>query len=363
MTRARLFVSAFVLLLVGAVLLAVMMIRTRLSEPFRGYTGTEQFVEIPTGEGARAIERRLLTGGVIRDRFTFRAGLRLKGASRQLRAGEYRFHRPMSVLEVIDVLSRGAVYERLVTFPEGLTVRETAALFEQHGLGSASAFIDASRDVSIIRDLDPQARDLEGYLFPETYAVARNAGPTRLVRMMVQRFRAAFPEEAQREAETQGRTVRQVVTLASLVEKETARADERTVVAGVYRNRLARGMGLQADPTVIYGLQLAGRYKGNITRADLAFDTPYNTYVHAGLPPGPIASPGRAAIEAALRPADVDYLYFVSRNDGSHEFARTLAEHNRNVHRYQILFFREKRRLEALEREGAAEAGPRPGSR
>jgi UPF0755 protein len=133
------------------------------------------------------------------------------------------------------------------------------------------------------------------------------------------------------------------------VEKETARAEERAIVAGVYSNRLARGIALQADPTVIYGLQLAGRYEGNLTRADLSFDTAYNTYVHAGLPPGPIASPGRAAIEAALRPADVDYLYFVSRNDGSHEFARTLAEHNRNVHRYQVLYFREKRRLEARE--------------
>jgi UPF0755 protein len=357
-------VSVLALVVTGAVLFGVMTIRTRLQAPFRGYGAGEQFVEIPTGEGARAIERRLLAAGVVRDALTFRAALRLSGASRRLRAGEYRFDRPMTAFEVIDVLTRGAVYERLVTFPEGMTVRETAAVFEQHGLGSAAAFLEASRDVSMIRDLDPEARDLEGYLFPETYAVARTAGPTRLVRMMVERFRMAFPTAAQQEAEGQGRTVRQVVTLASLVEKETARADERTIVAGVYRNRLARGMGLQADPTVIYGLELAGRYKGNLTRADLAFDTPYNTYLHAGLPPGPIASPGRAAIEAALSPADVDYLYFVSRNDGSHEFARTLAEHNRNVHRYQILYFREKRRLDAIERQAAAdEAGPRPESR
>jgi UPF0755 protein len=255
----------------------------------------------------------------------------------------------MTALEVVDTLTRGEVYERLVTFPEGLTVRETAALFEQRGLGSAGAFLAAARDVSMIADLDPLARDLEGYLFPETYAIAANHGPSRLVGMMLDRFKASFPEEARREAERQGRTIRQVLTLASLVEKETARAEERAIVAGVYSNRLARGIALQADPTVIYGLQLAGRYEGNLTRADLSFDTAYNTYVHAGLPPGPIASPGRAAIEAALRPADVDYLYFVSRNDGSHEFARTLAEHNRNVHRYQVLYFREKRRLEARE--------------
>jgi UPF0755 protein len=253
----------------------------------------------------------------------------------------------MTVLEVVDKLTRGDVHERLVTFPEGLTIRETATLYEERRLGDAEAFLAAARDVAAIADLDPRARDLEGYLFPETYSLAANQPPARLIAMMLERFRAAFPEEARKEAERQGRSVREVVTLASLVEKETARSDERAIVAGVYRNRLSRGMGLQADPTVIYGLQLAGRYTGNLTRADLSFDTPYNTYKHAGLPPGPIASPGRAAIEAALRPADVDFLYFVSRNDGSHEFARTLTEHNRNVHRYQILYFREKRRPEA----------------
>jgi UPF0755 protein len=348
MKPARL-IGALTLVLVALSIVGVVLMRERLGESFRGYGGAEQFVEIPTGEGARAIERRLLERGIIRDAVTFRAALRLRGASRQLRAGEYRFSRPMTPLEVVDILRRGEVYERLVTFPEGLTVRETAALFEQRGLGSAKAFLEAARDVSRIAKWDRQARDLEGYLFPDTYAIAANQAPTRLIAMMLERFDRAFPEDARADAERQGRTVRQVVTLASLVEKETARANERAVVAGVYRNRLARGIGLQADPTVIYGLQLAGRYDGNLSRADLSFDTPYNTYLHAGLPPGPIASPGRAAIEAALRPADVEYLFFVSRNDGSHEFARTLDEHNRNVHRYQVLYFREKRRLEALE--------------
>ncbi len=349
MTRGRLLAAAALVALI-ALIVSGLAVRRRLEQPFRGYEGSEQFVEIPNGSGARAIERRLIEAGVVRDSLTFQAALWLSGAERQLKAGEYRFSEPLTALEVIDTLARGDVYEVLVTFPEGLTIEETAQLFEQRGLGTAEGFLAAARDPSLIKAIDPQAPDLEGYLFPETYALARNAGPARLIAMMVEGFEQAFPEEARRASAAQGRSVREVMTLASLVEEETARPDERAIVAGVYANRLARGMPLQGDPTVIYGLQRAGRYKGNITRADLAFDTPYNTYLHSGLPPGPIASPGRAAIEAALAPAPVDYLYFVSRNDGSHEFARTLDEHNRNVDRYQIQYFRDKRRREALER-------------
>src|SRR2546422_8520100 len=160
---------------------------------------------------------------------------------------------------------------------------------------------------------------------------------------MVGRFRTAFPETLRQEAQSQGLTTRRVATLASLVEKETGKPEERPLVAAVYRNRHRIGMGMQADPTVIYALQKAGRYDGNIRRADLDFDSPYNTYRYPGLPPGPIASPGQASLEAAADPADADYLYFVSRNDGSHEFARTLDEHNRNVQKYQVRYFREKR--------------------
>jgi UPF0755 protein len=160
--------------------------------------------------------------------------------------------------------------------------------------------------------------------------------------------------ELRAQATARGLSVRQLVTLASIVEKETGRPEERTLVAAVYANRLANGMGLQSDPTVIYALQRAGRYTGNLRRADLQFDSPYNTYRYSGLPPGPIAAPGKASLEAAARPADVDYLYFVSRNDGSHEFARTLAEHNRNVQKFQIQYFRD---LRANRAGGAGRAG------
>jgi UPF0755 protein len=247
-------------------------------------------------------------------------------------------------MQVIDKLSRGEVYVFNVTFPEGLTIEEMASIFEKRGLGPASEFVAAARDPSPIKNLDPAAPDLEGYLFPETYAIPRRTGASRLVGLMTARFAAVFTPDLLQAAQARGLSPRQAVTLASIVEKEAARPEERPLVAAVYANRLRIGMPLQADPTVIVGLQRAGKYTGNIRRDDLDFDSPYNTYRYPGLPPGPIASPGRGSLEAAVKPAEVDYLYFVSRNDGSHEFARTLAEHNRNVQRWQVQYFRDLRK-------------------
>jgi UPF0755 protein len=235
------------------------------------------------------------------------------------------------------------VYVVNVTFPEGLTVAEMAKIFESHGLGPASSFVQASRDPAPIRELDPAAKDLEGYLFPETYALPRHTDAAKLVRLMTSRFEHVFTSDLRQAAAARNLTVRQAVTLASIVEKETARPDERPIVAAVYSNRLRIGMPLQCDPTVIDALLRAGSYTGNLKHDDLAFDSPYNTYRYPGLPPGPIASPGRSSLEAAVHPADADFLYFVSRNDGSHEFARTLEEHNRNVQKYQVQYFRDRR--------------------
>ena len=315
----------------------------RISDPYKGYEAQEQFVEIPPGAGTSEIRRRLIEAGVVRDEFVFRAALRWTGRSQSLQAGEYRFDRPMSASEVIEKIARGDVYARRLTFPEGLTIREMARLYEAREFGKRDEFITAAANASIIRDLDPEAPDLEGYLFPETYALPRGTPAARLIAMMVNRFRASYTEELQQRAKEKGMTTRAVVTLASLVEKETGKEEERPLVAAVYTNRLRIGMGMQADPTVVYALEKAGRYDGNIRREDLAFDSPYNTYKHPGLPPGPIASPGEASLRAALNPADVKYLYFVSRNDGSHVFAETLAEHNRNVQEYQVLYFRRQR--------------------
>ena len=319
-----------------------------LSQPFKGYEADEQFVEILPGDGQRVIARKLVEAGVVRDEWSFRAALWQSGAARRLKAGEYRFDQPLRVRQVVDTLARGAVYLRQVTFREGLTIREMSRIYEEQGFGPAANFVKAAGKAALIQDIDPGARDLEGYLFPETYALPRRAAASDLVAAMVKRFRQVFDETLRQEARGQGTSVREAVTLASLVEKESAKAEERPLIAGVYRQRLRIGMALQCDPTVIYALEKAGRYHGNLTREGLAFDSPYNTYRYPGLPPGPIAAPGRGAIEAAVRPADVDYIYFVSRNDGSHAFARTLDEHNRNVHRYQIEYFRQKR-LEAAQ--------------
>ncbi|HEX2311606.1 MAG TPA: endolytic transglycosylase MltG, partial [Vicinamibacterales bacterium] len=244
--------------------------------------------------------------------------------------------------DVIAKIARGEVFLRPITFPEGLSIIEMARLFETRGFGAASAFEAAARNARLVANLDPQARDLEGYLFPETYPLPRRTDANTLVRTMVSRFEQVFDAAARAAASERGLSVREVVTLASLVEKETAKPEERPTVAAVYLNRLKIGMGLQCDPTVIYALQKAGRYTGNLTRADMAFDSPYNTYKNAGLPPGPIAAPGRASLEAVLRPAEVDYLYFVSRNDGSHVFSRTYAEHQAKVREFQVEYFKER---------------------
>jgi len=326
----------------GAAAAAGYLLWTRMHQPFQAFAG-EQFVEIPAGAGTRAITRRLVDAGVVADSWSFRAAVSWSGRGQTLQAGEYRFADAASPLDVVERLARGDVYTIPITFPEGLTIGEMADLFESRGLGTAQAFQAAARDVTAIAGLDPTARDLEGYLFPETYPVSRRVDAASLVAAMVERFKTVYGELTRDHANTDF-TTRQLVTLASLVEKETARAEERPIVAAVYRNRLAIGMGMQADPTVIYALRKRGKYDGNIRRVDLAIDSPYNTYRYRGLPPGPIAAPGRAAIEAALAPANAKSLYFVSRNDGSHVFAETLREHNANVQRYQVEYFRRARR-------------------
>ena len=332
---------ALLLVLVAAVAgAAAWWAYSRVQASYRGATDAETFVDIPPGIGPAGIGARLVDAGVVKDAWTFRAAVLISGRARELQAGEYRFDAPMTSLDVVAKIARGDVYTRMLTFREGLTIAEMAQVFEERGFGSAADFTTAAQNAALIRDLDPAARDLEGYLFPETYALPRRTPASKVVEQMVAGFKQAFAGELRAAAAADGLTVRQAVTLASLVEKETASGKERPLVAAVYRNRLKIRMGMQADPTVIYALLKAGTYDGNLSREDLQFDSPYNTYRYAGLPPGPIAAPGRAALEATVKPAAVDYLYFVSRNDGTHVFATTLAEHNRNVQTWQIGYFR-----------------------
>jgi peptidoglycan lytic transglycosylase G len=295
--------------------------------PFRGYSGDEQFVDVPAGLASRAIGERLISAGVVRDHLTFRAAMWTVGQTTRLKAGEYRFTDPMTPIEVIDKLHRGDVFVIPVTFPEGLNVVEMSKIFESKGFGSAQSFVEAGRR-------------FEGYLFPNTYALSRHTDAPKLVKLMRDAFEHALTPEIRGAAAERGFDERQLVTLASIVEKETGNAAERPLVASVYENRLRIGMALQCDPTVIYALELAGRYDGNIRKDDLSFDSPYNTYRYPGLPPGPIASPGRASLDAVVHPADTEFLYFVSKNDGSHVFAKTLAEHAKNVQKYQVDYFK-----------------------
>jgi UPF0755 protein len=316
----------------------------RVQEPYRGYTEREQFVDIPSGSGVAEIRRRLVASGVVRDDLTLRIALWSSGRARSLQAGQYHFDEPISAVDVVNRLARGDVYLERITFPEGLTLADMAEIYQTRGFGTAADFRAAANRGMLVADLDDAARNLEGYLFPDTYGLPKGTTAAKLVELMVDRFRDAYGASLRASAENQGLSTRAVVTLAALVEKETGQAEERPLVAAVYRNRLKRGMPMQADPTIVYALRLAGRYDGNIRKADLTLDSPYNTYRYPGLPPGPIAAPGKASLEAALAPADVPYLYFVSRNDGTHVFSETLTQHNANVTEYQVKYFRDRAR-------------------
>ena len=316
----------------------------KLQRPYKGYPGGETIVLIEPGMGASQILTLLEDKGVLPDAKLARSYLIYFMDDPKIRAGEYRFRGPLTTPQVLGMLARGEVLTHSVTLVEGLTLEETADQLARDGYGRRQAFLDLMRSPELVADLDPDARDLEGYLFPETYAFARDVNERTIVQTLVKTFRTRFEKDVRPILrENPGRTVRQVITLASIVEKEAQIATERPLIAAVYRNRLDRGIGLGADPTVIYALKRAGRWNGNIRRDDLRLDSPYNTYRYAGLPPGPICSPGLASLVAAARPADVPYLYFVSRNNGTHVFAETLSEHNRNVEQWQRQYWRDRR--------------------
>jgi UPF0755 protein len=301
--------------------------------PVRGAGDPPQPLVVAQGAGVLDIGRQLQQLGLVRHPEVFRVYVLSRGATGRLRAGEYALEGSMSLEQIVDKLVRGDVVRHVVTFPEGMNIEDMARLAAVKGI-PVEAFLAAARDPALVKDLDPEAKDLEGYLFPDTYDLPRGPEPAaQLVARMVKRFRTVMAPELPRLPA--GRTLRQIVTLASIVETETARPEERPRVAAVFLNRLQKRMPLQTDPTVIYALRKVGTWDGNIRKGDLDVDSPYNTYRFPGLPPGPIASPGRASLQAALHPADSRELYFVSRNDGSHQFSETLSEHERWVNQYQ----------------------------
>lgn len=289
----------------------------------------QKFVLLKPGFSARRIAGQLKAAGVIRNEKAFLLWHYLH-RHRSLKAGEYLFERPASTVDVYRRLVRGDIYVHTVVIPEGFTIFDIAQAMQDAGLGPRDEFLQiAQHDTKLIQDLAPQATSLEGYLFPDTYEFTRTQSPDEMIAAMVHHFRQV--------ANSIGLTsdVHKTVTMASIVEKETAVPDERPVVAGVYYNRLARHMALGADPSVAYAELLDGTYQGSLHHADLQVKSAYNTYRNLGLPPGPIANPGKSALEAALHPASTDYLYFVSDANGHHRFARSLEEHNKNITAYR----------------------------
>lgn len=318
------FLAAFLVLFLGGAGAAWLVLT-----PFGPQSGT--FVEVAPGSSSVRIGQLLESAGVVRSQFAFDVVRALKRGT--LKAGEYRFDHPAPVTEVYERIEHGDVFTRSVTVPEGASVFDIAVRLEQAGLGARQEFLDAqAKQAALVADLDPLAKSLEGYLFPDTYSFPRKAGPAQICAVMVRRFRAVAGQLGLKE------NVHRVVTMASLIERETAVDAERPLVASVFENRLAKNMPLMTDPAVIYGLQLEGRWRGEIYQTDLQHSTPYNTYLHPGLPPGPVGNPGIRSLRAAMEPARTDYLYFVasgSNAQGQSLFARTLDEHTRNVAGYR----------------------------
>lgn len=308
--------------------------RHETTTPYRGYLSTEVIVEVARGSSIAEIARDLEAAGVIRSAFVFSWYCRLQEGP-PLQAGPYRFSRPLALTEVVEKLRRGDTWETQVAIPEGSDLVQIAVILKRRGLVEIADFMAAAARTELIADLDPAARDLEGYLMPDTYRFALGTSAGEIVRTMVINFRRRWRSAFETRRRELGWSLRQVVTLASLIEKETGLAEERALVSAVFHNRLRLGMRLMCDPTVIYAVRLEKEFDGIIHQSDLRVDSPYNTYLYPGLPPGPICNPGVASLEAALFPADVDYLYFVADNRGGHVFSRTYAEHARAVRRYQ----------------------------
>ena len=291
-----------------------------------------QLVDIPPGTPFTQISRILHENHLIRSEGFFTLLGRVQRVDRKMIPGEYELHAGMRPTELLKKLVKGEVYQHALTIPEGYNVVQIANILDQKNLARKQDILRLNRDQAFIHGLNVQASTLEGYLFPDTYQFSRYTSPESIIRTFVNRFHEIVTPELKDRASTMGMTLQEMLTLASVVEKETGLAAERPLVSGVFHNRLNRGIPLQSDPTVIYALEF---FDGNIRKADLSVNSPYNTYKVRGLPPGPIANPGLAAIHAAIYPTQTDFIYFVARNDGSHQFSVTLADHNKAVDKYQ----------------------------
>ena len=294
-------------------------------------SGKDQVIIIEEGLSLSAIAEKLNQRQIITNKFLFMTWVRVFGYSREIKAGEYLLSARMSPIRIMEILTRGVIITHPITIPEGYNRVQIAELLERKGLVDKQVFLSLTEEPKLIESYGLSGTSLEGYLYPDTYQFAKGLSAGSIINTMVQRFFEII-EPYSTSLKNSDLSLQELITLASIVEKETGRKDERPIIASVFLNRLKKGMRLASDPTVIYGIK---DFNGNITRKNLKENTPYNTYLIRGLPPGPIACPGVDSIKAVLYPAETDYLYFVSKNDGSHHFSKTLSEHNRAVELYQ----------------------------
>ncbi len=314
-------------------------IRKQIVTPYKGYSATRIAVTILPGSSVNSIAHTLHKKGIIPHPWYLKGIFIWNKTAGQSKAGDYAFDKPMSPWDVYEKLMKGEMQYTVVTIPEGSNIFDVENIFEAKNVGRKEDFrmaLDSKEVQNGLKMIDPAIEKPEGFLFPNTYFFTKRELDARTgILFMIRQFQKEYgPAERARAAELKLTTL-QVIALASLIEKETARTEERSLISGVFHNRLKKSMLLQCDPTVIYAIMLEGNHDGHISRADLQFESPYNTYVSAGLPPGPICNPGRDSIQAALHPQETDKIYFVSKNDGSHHFSATLQEHNRAVQQYQ----------------------------
>ena len=325
----RLIFFTFILLLFVGILFSAG-IAHYLANPART-RGPDQIFMVHEGSTLKKVVGDLEKRGIITSKTPVLLWSRLTGYGSKIKAGEYLLNKGMAPMKILDIMSIGLIMTHPVTIPEGFTLKQIAEELEMKGLADRAKFLALAEDPDIVRRYDLSGSSLEGYLYPDTYRFGRGQPAISIIDVMVKRF-FDIVTPLRKRVEASGMTLEQVITMASVIEKETGQRIERPLIASVFLNRLRKAMRLDSDPTVIYGIK---DFNGNLTKKDLGEATPYNTYVIKGSPLGPIANPGKEAIEAVLYPADTDYLYFVSRNDGSHHFSKTLAEHNRAVKLYQ----------------------------
>ncbi len=304
----------------------------RYAETPMGSSAKPVAVSVPTGQAFADTIRQLQNAGIVRSPRRFEILARLKRIDTKIQAGEYWLTPDVTPTKLLDQLVTGKVRMHALTLPEGYTLRQYTAIIEEKGLATAEAFLAVVTDDKLTHEYGIPGDTMEGYLFPDTYHFPKGLPPKHLVDHMIAKFWTVFKPEWEDRTRALNMTLHEIVTLASIIEKETGAPAERKLISSVFHNRLKRNMRLQSDPTVIYGLK---NFNGNLTKKDLETPTPYNTYTNGGLPPGPIANPGAGALEAALYPAKTNHLYFVSKNDGTHHFSASLKEHNRAVRKYQ----------------------------